>query len=227
MSKNNIGFDSRKIKEKNIQEQNKYSKKRKKFWYTILIIFLFLMFALGVGSYILIKYLANKVEDSTEERLSTISNSDWQNEWQKITRGTENDNTENQQLEEENGKEGDILSDGNVSISLSIVEHREEIGKEKPREGYEFLVLRMNIMNQTMEETYFYSTNFILRDSRYTEYNMKTINTDEYNLIKGVQNIPSEGWIDGQVIYEVQKEVGKLEFLYMGEKKLIFEIEPN
>ncbi|NQU99948.1 MAG: DUF4352 domain-containing protein [Parcubacteria group bacterium] len=220
MQKANIGFDSRKVKENNLQNQKN---KRKKIWPTILVIFLFLMLILGVGSYIVIKYLANKAGENIEERLGPVSNSDWQDEWQQITEGTKED-TVNKRLEEERGAERDILSDGEVAISLNLVERHEEIGEEKAREGYEFVVLKLHITNQKYEEILFYNSNFILRDSRYTEYNVANIESDEINVLKGMQNIPSRDWIEGSIIYEVQKEVGTLEFLYTGEKKLIFEL---
>jgi len=223
-NKSNIGFNTRKIEEIKSLEQKETKKKRKKFWLTIVIIFLFLMVILGVGSYILIKYLANKAEKNIEERLGSVSNSEWQNEWMKITEETKEDII-NKRLEEERGVEKDILSDGKVAISLNLVERQEEIGGEKAREGYEFVVLKLHLTNQKYEEISFYNSNFILRDARYTEYSVANIENKEIVLLKGMQNIPSRDWIEGNIIYEVQKEVGKLEFLYMGEKKLVFEIE--
>ena len=128
MQKSNIGFDSRKIKEKNFQEQRKQKRGKKKIWSIILVIFLFLMLILGVGSYILIKYLANKVEENVEERLGSVSNSEWQNEWQKITEETKSDIT-NEKLEEMRGGESDVLSDGEISIVLNFTERKEEIDR--------------------------------------------------------------------------------------------------
>lgn len=222
MKRSNIGFDSGKNREIKNQNQSVKKKKRKKWILIILIVFLFVMLTIGVGSYVLIKYLANKAEENVEEKMGSVSNSEWQSEWKKIEEAKEEIKGKN--IEEERGREGDILSDGEISISLSLVERKGKIGEDVAREGYEFVILRMNIMNQKTEDVYFYGTNFILRDSRYTEYNMKTIDTSEYNLIKGMQNIPGEGWIDRQAIYEVRENIGNLEFVYMGEKKLIFEI---
>ena len=223
MQKSNIGFNNYKIKGIKSQRQEGQKKKRRKIWPIILVIFLFLMLILGVGSYILIKYLANKAEQSVEERLGAVSNSEWQSEWQKITEETKDD-IKNKRLEEERGGESDVLSDGEISIVLNFIERKEEIGEEKAREGYEFVILNLNIRNQKYEEVLFYNSNFILRDSRYTEYNTKSIENDEINLLKGMQNIPAREGIEGSIIYEVQKEVGVLEFLYTGEKKLVFEI---
>jgi hypothetical protein len=224
MQKANIGFDSKKVKESNLQNQNSKKRKRKKIWSIILVVFLFLMLILGVGSYVVIKYLANKAKDGIEERLGSVNNSEWQDEWMKITEGTKEDII-NKNLLEERGVEKDILSDGEVTVSLNLVERHEVIGENKAREGYEFIILKLNITNQKYEEILFYNSNFILRDSRYTEYSLANVESDEINLLKGMQNIPGREWIEGNIIYEVQKEVGTLEFLYMGKKKLVFEIK--
>lgn len=217
MQRSNIGFENHepgKIKNKG------QGKKKRKLLPILVFVFLFLMLTLGVGSYILIKYLANQSKQDINETSGTANNS----EWLKLTEATKDD-IKSKGLKEERGGESDVLSDGAISIVLNFTERREAIEGDRAREGYEFIILNLNIRNQKYEEAMFYNTNFILRDSRYTEYSTKSVKSDEINLLKGMQNIPAREGIDGSIIYEVQRGVGVLEFLYMGKKKLVFEIE--
>lgn len=186
------------------------------------MISLVVLVVLGIVSYILIRRAGSNIE----KRLQDIEDSDVGKNWQTISEEVEQEIKEGDEaMEEERGMVTDVLSDGEVAIALDLVDRKEEIGEDRARDGYEFVILDLSLKNQKYEDMVLYSSKFILRDKIYTEYRTVVLEEEGINLMGETQDIKARETLEGSIIYEVKKDVGMLEFIYMGEKKLVFEIE--
>lgn len=216
----NLGFNTKGLSKKKTSEKKK--KKKGNLFIKFILFTLIILLILGIVSYILIR----KAGSNIEKRLQEIEDSGLGKNWQTISEEAERGiKEENKILEEERGVETDVLSDGEVAIVLDFVSRQQEVGGKSAREGYEFLILNLSIRNQKYEEVTLNSSNFILRDRIYTEYGSVLVDdSEDLNIISGTNNIKARESLNGSMIYEVKKEMSVLEFVYMGDKKLIFEI---
>lgn len=216
----NLGFKTKKLDKKKSSKDSK--KKKSNLFVKFFMISLVVLVVLGIVSYILIRRAGSNIE----KRLQDIEDSDVGKNWQTISEEVEQEIKEGDEaMEEERGMVTDVLSDGEVAIALDLVDRKEEIGEDRARDGYEFVILDLSLKNQKYEDMVLYSSKFILRDKIYTEYRTVVLEEEGINLMGETQDIKARETLEGSIIYEVKKDVGMLEFIYMGEKKLVFEIE--
>lgn len=180
----------------------------------------------GVLAFVLIKKAAKKVSQEIEKGLQQEDMQQWQKEWQGISEKLEKGLEEVEKVAEEKGKVGSTLSDGLVTITLNAAKRIDAIKSTKPREGYEFVDVNITLKNETDEDITIYTNDFILKDLRFTEYNLAMLEEgDLATPIANIQNIPAGKQIKGDIAFEVKKDVGALQLVYNGQKRLIFDIE--
>ena len=188
-----------------------------------------ILIATGVIAYLFLRSASERAGEEIEKAMENTETSQWQEQWQEFSSQLEEEfEGIGQDLEEKRGAVGDVLSDGSVSVTINSAEKEDKIGSAAPREGYNFIVVDLDLLNQTNEEIIFYSSELYMRDSVYTEYDQAALEEDSgYELLRTMQNILPGKTIGGKVVFEVKDDAENLELIYLGEKKLIFEINNN
>jgi hypothetical protein len=181
----------------------------------------------GVVAYFLVKRAAKKVSQEIEKGIEQTDVQDWQKEWQSFSEKLEEGLEEAEKATgEQKGKTGSTLTDGVVAVTLNSTKKADAIKETKPQDGYEFVDVNVTLENKSKSDIVVYTTDFLLRDSRFTEYNQASLEEgDLSNPIESVQNIPTGKQVLGDMVFEVKKDVGALQLIYNGEKKLVFDIE--
>lgn len=187
---------------------------------------LILLLVGGVVAFVLVKRAAKKVSQEIEKGIQETDMQQWQKEWKGLSEKLGEGLEETEKATEEKGKVEDTLSDSVVAITLNTVKKMDAIKTTKPREGYEFVDVNVTLKNETDEDIVIYASDFMLRDSRYTEYNQATLEEgDLATPIESAQNLPAGKQIKGDMVFEVKTGVGALQLIYNGQKKLTFDIE--
>lgn len=183
----------------------------------------------GVIAYFALRSISERASEELESALENADNSEWQQVWKDFTTQMEEEMGEAERdIEEVEGGVGDNLSDGKISISLNSERKEDRIGSMPAREGYEFVILNVDLTNQADEEIIFYTSDFHLRDSIFTEYGQVVPSDDSgLDLFKTMQNILPGKKTGGDIVFEVKREATGLELIYIGDKKIIFEINNN
>ena len=188
-----------------------------------------ILIIMGVIAYLFLRSASERAGEEIERAMENTETSEWQEQWQEFSSQLEEEiEGISQDLEEKRGVVGDVLSDGSVSITLNSENKEDQIGSAAPREGYDFIIFDLDLLNQTNEEIIFYSSELHLRDSVYTEYNQAALGEESgYELLRTMQNVLPGKIISGKIVFEVKNDARNLELIYIGEKKLIFEINNN
>lgn len=174
----------------------------------------------GVTAFFLVRKTAKKVSEEIERSLKETQG--WRKEWTEIAKEIEKD------IESERGQIGSTLTDGYVAITLNSVKELTKVDKIKPAKENRFINVNVTLENKTDDDIMVYSSFFVISDAKSNEYGqVYLVKKNLEHLIKDSQNIPAEGKISGDIIFEVKKEAKELKLIYKGERKLTFDLELN
>ena len=191
-------------------------------------------FALGclvvllIGS-ILGYYVYKQVKKRAEEKLNNVSFEELEKsianfpsteEFDKLAADLDEDSNSTKAV---SGQIGQELSDGEVAVTVDSLQHQEKMGDTTPMTDYEYVVANVTLENKSQQEISVFTSNFYLRDGNSNQYY-------EAYLTEGDVEQPIAAWqylavgqsLTGNIVFEAKKDVGDLDVIYDGEKKLEF-----